>query len=61
MGAQRWGDLLYLTKPLGVGMVTTAQKKGMVQAHHLAAAEANMDATECSGDLHWVHWMGCMR
>ncbi len=36
------GDLLFLTKPLGVGMVTTAQKKGVVDEAHLAAAERNM-------------------
>ena len=36
------GDLLFLTKPLGVGMVTTAQKKGIVDEAHLAAAEQNM-------------------
>ena len=36
------GDRLYLTKPLGVGMVTTAQKKGLVEAPHLDAASRNM-------------------
>ncbi|MDA8695824.1 selenide, water dikinase SelD [Flavobacteriales bacterium] len=41
-GGAAVGDLLYLTKPLGVGMVTTAQKKGMVEPAHLAAAEKNM-------------------
>jgi selenide,water dikinase len=41
-GGAEVGDLLYLSKPLGVGMVTTAQKKGLVQREHLAAAEANM-------------------
>lgn len=41
-GGAAVGDLLYLTKPLGVGMVTTAQKKGVVEAEHLAAAENNM-------------------
>ena len=29
------GSLLYLTKPLGIGIVTTAQKKGIVQGEHL--------------------------
>ncbi len=48
-GGAEVGDLLYLTKPLGVGMVTTAQKKGMVQAHHLAAAEANMTRLNAVG------------
>lgn len=29
------GSLLYLTKPLGVGIITTAQKKGIVNVEHL--------------------------
>jgi selenide,water dikinase len=32
------GSLLYLTKPLGIGIITTAQKKGIVQDEHLKAA-----------------------
>jgi len=40
-GAQE-GDLLFLSKPLGVGMVTTAQKKGVVDSVHLDAAAQNM-------------------
>src|SRR5688572_23385990 len=32
------GNLLYLTKPLGVGIITTAQKKGIVQEPHLKRA-----------------------
>jgi selenide,water dikinase len=32
------GSLLYLTKPLGVGIITTAQKKGIVQELHLKSA-----------------------
>jgi selenide, water dikinase len=34
----REGSLLYLTKKLGIGIVTTAQKKGIVKAEHLQAA-----------------------
>ncbi len=34
----REGSLLYLTKPLGIGIVTTAQKKGIVLAEHLKQA-----------------------
>jgi selenide,water dikinase len=30
------GSVLYLTKPLGIGIVTTAQKKGIVKEEHLA-------------------------
>jgi selenide,water dikinase len=29
------GSLLYLTKPIGIGIVTTAQKKGIVKPEHL--------------------------
>jgi selenide, water dikinase len=32
------GSLLYLTKPLGIGIVTTAQKKGIVEEPHLKQA-----------------------
>lgn len=38
----REGALLYLTKPLGIGIVTTAQKKGIVQEAHLKKAVATM-------------------
>ncbi len=31
----RAGDILYLTKPLGVGIMTTAQKKGLLQENDL--------------------------
>ena len=36
------GCLLYLTKPLGIGIVTTAQKKGIVTEKHLATAIDSM-------------------
>ncbi|MFY0685821.1 MAG: selenide, water dikinase SelD [Cyclobacteriaceae bacterium] len=36
------GDLLYLTKPLGIGLVTTAQKKGYVTAEDLSVAKSSM-------------------
>lgn len=36
------GDLLYLTKPLGVGILTSASKKGKVSAEDLAVAVKNM-------------------
>jgi selenide,water dikinase len=32
------GSLLYLTKPIGIGMITTAQKKGIVKEEHLKRA-----------------------
>lgn len=34
----RAGSLLYLTKPLGIGITTTAQKKGIVKEEHLKVA-----------------------
>jgi len=36
------GSLLYLTKPLGIGIVTTAQKKGIVSDAHLKKAVNTM-------------------
>lgn len=36
------GDLLYLTKPLGIGVVTTAQKKKLADADDLEKAKASM-------------------
>jgi selenide, water dikinase len=38
----RANSLLYLTKPLGVGIVTTAQKKGIVKDEHLKIATETM-------------------
>jgi selenide,water dikinase len=38
----RPGDALVLTKPLGVGIVTTALKGGMAKPDHVAAAVENM-------------------
>lgn len=36
------GSILYLTKPLGVGIITTAQKKGIVKEEHLKRAIDSM-------------------
>ncbi|WP_017733189.1 selenide, water dikinase SelD [Nafulsella turpanensis] len=36
------GDYLFLTKKLGIGIITTAQKKGIVQEAHLAEARQSM-------------------
>lgn len=36
------GSLLYLTKSLGIGIVTTAQKKGIVKEEHLKKATETM-------------------
>ncbi len=36
------GSQLYLTKPLGIGIITTAQKKGIVKEEHLQQAVNTM-------------------
>ncbi len=36
------GSLLYLTKPLGIGIITTAEKKGIVEPAHLQKAVDTM-------------------
>jgi selenide, water dikinase len=40
--AAKVGDVLYLTKPLGIGMVTTAQKKGLAKEEDLKLAQSTM-------------------
>lgn len=41
-GGANVGDRLYLTKPLGVGVVTTALKRGMTSEDEVATAVASM-------------------
>ena len=43
------GSLLYLTKPLGIGIVTTAQKKGIVREEHLSAVVSAMTILNKAG------------
>lgn len=38
----REGSVLYLTKSLGIGIITTAQKKGIVEEHHYQQAVQSM-------------------
>ena len=38
----RQGDLLFLTKPLGVGILTTAEKKGILKSVHKGMAAKQM-------------------
>lgn len=38
----REGDLLFLTKPLGVGILTTAEKKGILRPEHARLASDQM-------------------
>jgi selenide,water dikinase len=44
------GDHLYLTKPIGVGMITTAQKKGVVEDQDLQLAVESMQALNRIGE-----------
>ena len=53
------GDLLFLTKSLGIGIVTTAQKRGIVKEEHFALAKRSMlslnSVGEKLGTLPYVH------
>lgn len=53
------GDLLYLTKPLGMGIVTTAQKKKVVEAEDIQIATKFMTTLNKVGQelgrLEYVH------
>ncbi len=57
----RPGDILFLTKPLGVGILTTAEKKGLLKpAHQSLAAEQMMQLNrigEILGNVSAVHAM----
>jgi selenide,water dikinase len=57
----RAGDLLLLTKPLGVGILTTAEKKGILRPEHQGLAARQMmrlnRAGEALGKLPGVHAM----
>lgn len=53
------GDLLYLTKPLGVGILSTAQKKGLITEADALIAKLSMEKLnkigEKLGELSYVH------
>ncbi|MEO6229644.1 MAG: selenide, water dikinase SelD [Ferruginibacter sp.] len=55
------GDLLFLTKALGVGILTTAEKKGILQVAHLGLAANQMmqlnKVGEALGKVKGVHAM----
>ena len=57
----REGDLLFLTKPLGVGILTTAEKKELLQKEHIGLAAKQMmelnKIGEALGKLSGVHAM----
>lgn len=45
------GDLLFLTKPLGVGILTTAEKKGILKEEHKGIAAKQMMQLNKIGEL----------
>lgn len=45
------GDLLFLTKPLGVGILTTAQKQGLLLKEHINLAAKQMMQLNKPGEL----------
>lgn len=45
------GDLLFLTKPLGVGILTTAEKKGILKEEHKSIAAKQMMQLNKVGEL----------
>jgi selenide,water dikinase len=45
------GNLLFLTKPLGVGILTTAEKKGLLAESHTGLAAAQMMQLNKIGEL----------
>lgn len=55
------GDLLFLTKPLGVGILTTAEKKGLLQPAHKGVAAKQMmqlnKVGEALGAVKGIHAM----
>ena len=59
--AAKKGDLLYLTKPIGVGIITTAQKKSIVSDEDYDKVLKSMLALNLAGDLvtdlEYVHTM----
>ena len=45
------GDLLFLTKPIGVGILSTAQKRGLIKEEHAAGMIAQMGTLNKVGEL----------
>jgi selenide,water dikinase len=44
------GDLLFLTKPIGVGIMSTAQKRGLLKSEHLDIMRSQMTAINKIGE-----------
>jgi selenide,water dikinase len=49
--AAKEGDVLFLTKPLGVGILTTAEKKELLQEKHIGLASKQMMQLNKAGEL----------
>src|SRR6185436_7208469 len=45
------GDILFLTKPLGVGILTTAEKKGLLKQEHTGLAAKQMMQLNTAGRI----------
>jgi selenide,water dikinase len=59
--AAKLGSLLYLTKPLGIGIVTTAQKKGIVKPTHLKlAVDTMLTLNKLGADLGKLPYVNAM-
>ncbi|MCP1316136.1 selenide, water dikinase SelD [Halomonas sp. 707D7] len=55
------GDLLFLTKPLGVGLLTTAEKRGLLEAgHHGLARETMLMSNRIGVELAKVKGLNAM-
>jgi selenide,water dikinase len=55
------GSLLYLTKPLGIGIVTTAQKKGIVQeAHYQKAVDTMLTLNRLGAEIGKLPYVSAM-
>ncbi len=49
-GGAKPGDILFLTKPLGVGILTTAEKKGIIKPEHAVLARMVMTQLNTVGE-----------
>jgi selenide, water dikinase len=57
----REGSLLYLTKPLGIGIITTAQKKGIVKSEDLkSAADIMLTLNSLGAAIGHLPYVGAM-
>lgn len=58
--AAREGDVLFLTKPLGVGILTTAEKKAILKEEHRDLAANQMMQLNKVQVKYWANWIMCM-